>query len=353
MDIDAAWEEYLENGNINENIKLDDNNNYIVPKASELYISTKTKILYLNNSINLNEIFWNINIINFDNHIEGVIKKQIKLISSNKEELDDIKEKIKKYEFYTEHIITHIEQTQSDSIIYKDVRKISIGISQKDILSYRCKQKSAFYNCFVIILRLYDDDNKIFKEIHCKIFNTGKIEIPGVQNNNIFIKSCNFIINLLNNLSNIDYKIMFEKTETILINSNFHCGFYINRQKLFNIMRRNYNLNASYDPCSYPGIQCVYYYDNINKISITNNELIIDNIKKNKDIQKVSFMIFRTGSILIVGKCSEDVLKIVYEYVKDILISEYSEIMTRNIDKNIQKEDKISSKIRKKTIYIK
>ncbi len=329
MDIDAAWEEYLENGNINENIKLDDNNNYIVPKASELYISTKTKILYLNNSINLNEIFWNINIINFDNHIEGVIKKQIKLISSNKEELDDIKEKIKKYEFYTEHIITHIEQTQSDSIIYKDVRKISIGISQKDILSYRCKQKSAFYNCFVIILRLYDDDNKIFKEIHCKIFNTGKIEIPGVQNNNIFIKSCNFIINLLNNLSNIDYKIMFEKTETILINSNFHCGFYINRQKLFNIMRRNYNLNASYDPCSYPGIQCKYYIENL----------------------QISFMIFRTGSILIVGKCEDDIIFKTYEFIKKILHDNYHEIKELYDNENIKIKDKVL-KPRKKIIYI-
>ena len=29
-------------------------------------------------------------------------------------------------------------------------------------------------------------------------------------------------------------------------------------------------------------------------------------------------MIFRTGSILIVGKCSEDILRLVYEYIKKI-----------------------------------
>jgi len=64
-------------------------------------------------------------------------------------------------------------------------------------------------------------------------------------------------------------------------------------------------------------------------------------------------MIFRTGSILIVGKCSEDVLRIVYEYVKTILISEYKEIMTKIIDRSLQKEQKHVCKTRKRVIYIK
>ena len=64
-------------------------------------------------------------------------------------------------------------------------------------------------------------------------------------------------------------------------------------------------------------------------------------------------MIFRTGSILIVGKCGEDVLKIVYEYVKNILITEYKEIMTKIIDKSEEKEQKHISKTRRKMIYIK
>ena len=47
----------------------------------------------------------------------------------------------------------------------------------KDILSYRGKKRGAFYNCFVIILRIKIDN--AFQEIHVKIFNTGKMEIPG------------------------------------------------------------------------------------------------------------------------------------------------------------------------------
>ena len=62
-------------------------------------------------------------------------------------------------------------------------------------------------------------------------------------------------------------------------------------------------------------------------------------------------MIFRTGSILIVGKCSEDVLRIVYEYVKNILMSEYEEIMTSDI--TALNEKTVKTKLRKKIIYMK
>ena len=60
-------------------------------------------------------------------------------------------------------------------------------------------------------------------------------------------------------------------------------------------------------------------------------------------------MIFRTGSILIVGKCNEFVLKIIYEYVKNILLTEYNKIYNEGL---IKKEIKIQ-KLKKKFIYIK
>jgi hypothetical protein len=46
-----------------------------------------------------------------------------------------------------------------------------------------------------------------------------------------------------------------------LINSNFNCGFFINREALYDILKFKYNLQSIYDPCSYPGIQCKFYYN--------------------------------------------------------------------------------------------
>ena len=57
------------------------------PKASNIYISTKTKIAYLNTEIDLKEIFWNIGVIPYATPSTGVIKKQMKFNSTTQEEL--------------------------------------------------------------------------------------------------------------------------------------------------------------------------------------------------------------------------------------------------------------------------
>ena len=57
----------------------------VVP--SELYISTKTKIIYLNQKIDLNETFWKIPVMHYGTRSNCVIKKQIKLQSFSNEEL--------------------------------------------------------------------------------------------------------------------------------------------------------------------------------------------------------------------------------------------------------------------------
>ena len=88
---------------------------------------------------------------------------------------------------------------------------------------------------------------------------------------------------------------------------------------------------------------CKYYY-NIKSDKQTGIEPI--------DISNcytVSFMIFRTGSILIVGKCTEEVLYIIYEFIVDILAKEYRDIFD---DTKIINKVNVKKKIRKKNIII-
>ena len=123
------------------------------PKPSNIYISTKTKIAYLNTPIDLKQIFWEIPVIPYAKPSNGVIKKQMKFNSNTNEELLFIQEKLKSETYFEEHIITHIDNP-AGRIKFKDTRKVSIGVSKKDLMSYRCKKKSAFYNCFVLIARI-------------------------------------------------------------------------------------------------------------------------------------------------------------------------------------------------------
>ena len=55
-------------------------------------ISTKTKIIYLNKEINLNELFWKLQLIDYMDLKEGILKKQIKYNFNSKEEIQEIDE---------------------------------------------------------------------------------------------------------------------------------------------------------------------------------------------------------------------------------------------------------------------
>jgi hypothetical protein len=67
-------------------------------------------------------------------------------------------------------------------------------------------------------------------------------------------------------------------------------------------------------------------------------------------------MVFRTGSVLIVGRCDENVLYIIYDFLKNILANEYKNIFQKNVkivDENgveLVKDKK--KKMRRKTITI-
>lgn len=338
-ELDLDWDNFINDND--EIIITEDNTNNrddIIPESTNIYISTKTKITYLNQYIDLISTFWKIPLLLYNENSEGVIKKQNKFNSLTKEEVSNINKELENYNNYLidNYEINHIDKIINDKITYKDVRKISIGICNKDITSYRSKKKSAFYNCFVLIIRI-KDEKECFKEIHVKIFNTGKIEIPGIQNNYLFYKTLDIIKNILSSIgiTNIDYKKNDDNSiidDTILINSNFHCGFLINRDKLYNILKFKYNINASFDPCSYPGIQCKYTYE------------------ENDNKTTISFMIFRTGSVLIVGKCKEDILNIIYNNIKIILKNEYKSVY--QVGQIVNDKKKNTKKIKKKTIYL-
>jgi len=324
-----------------------------VPASNDLYISTQTIISYLNTTVDLKTVFWQLPIIPYCLPQEGIVKKQIKFNSQTQEEVDEINTKKKPYAYVDEYIINHINNP-TGRIKFKDVRKISIGISKKDITSYRCKKKSAFYNCFVIILRLLHND--VYKEIHVKIFNTGKLEIPGIQNDAILQKVYILLVETLKPFISIPIKLSFiqSKTETVLINSNFNCGYYLKRDILNNLFKKKYNdkIRSSYDPCTYPGIQCEIYYNHDSEKNSILNALTIEGMKTTVNITKVSFMVFRTGSVLIVGKCSEEILRNIYELLCNIFTNEYALIHELNANKLISGGLKQTRNSRMKSIIV-
>jgi len=346
MDLNSEWLEFQNTKDSNNYKEVSTNNSVStikqenIPKCSDIYISTQTKIAFLNSTIDLYKIFWLLPVINYFNPIDGIIKKSIKINCNTKEEVKTLENKIAIQKNIEVNILSKVDNPNARKTKFKDIRKVDIGISKKDLISYRKKKKGAFYNCFAVILRI--KYKNIFKEIHVKIFNTGKLEIPGIQYDNLLILTLDKLITILKPLTDDTLSYNKLKISTVLINSNFTCGFYIDRFKLYELLKHKYGISSGYDPCSYPGIQSKFYYHPKN---------IIHNGVKTTDFDEgwtqISFMIFRTGSVLIVGNCDKQILYKIYDFLKYLLTQEYSKVCLKN---NTTKKKVSVKKIRKKTV---
>jgi hypothetical protein len=367
-DIDAEWNNYLTKQLLpNDKTTVNTCSNQIlqnemssksIPVCDDLYISTKTKVLFLNQEIAIDNVFWEIPIVEYWQPNEGVIKKQMKIVSKNEEDFNSYRKKLENVYYYNEHIIKQINNPTARRIKFKDERKITIGISKKDIMNCRGKIKNAFYNCFAMILRFRYEGN--FREIHVKIFNTGKLEIPGILNAKLLDIVKEMILNTLTPHINTPLHFLENSSEdNVLINSNFNCGFFINREKLYTILRsEKYGIETAYDPCSYPGVKCKFYFNHElgfdyelqnGKIIVNDRSMKMSELDENKKYTEVSFMIFRTGSCLIVGNCSEKILLFIFEFIKKILQTEYYNIHTANEEIAVKSK---KTKLRKKKINI-
>ena len=243
LPVDTAWENFNKHSYSHIMKRPNTNKILLFPKCSEIYISTKTKIVYLNQNIDLYGIFWEIPILMYQERKEGVLKKQMKINCLNDKDVTKLEKKvedIKKTDIYINvDVLKQVKPSRKTK--FKDTRKINIGLNAKDIISFRKKKKGAFYNCFVLILRILF--NNIYKEIHIKVFNTGKLEIPGIRDDKLLLKTLNLLVKVLqpyHEKKKLCYKS--DSIQTVLINSNFSCNYYINREILCKILKYKYHI---------------------------------------------------------------------------------------------------------------
>ena len=306
--------------------------------SGALYISTKTVIIYMNTKLNLEALFWECPIIDYFRVQQGVVKKQMKITSTSYAEIDAIEAKLGQYSYHNTKVIAHVNK--GDGALH-DVRKINIGMSKKDIsASSKYNQKGAFYNCFVVTLRVFMYER--FHEVHIKAFNSGNIEIPGIKDAALLDRTVEDFSALLRGLGIVFAEAAPFQRDTILINSNFYCGYDINRETLYRVLVDKYKITCWYDSCSYPGIQCKYYcYDDTTISAIRDDGDIqrkpgqkhrkhpqCKDVANKAKIYEVSFFVFRTGNVLIVGRCTERVLEKIYGFIRTVLEDECDKVKT-------------------------
>jgi len=347
----------------------------ILPSCGELVISTKTKCLYLSAPVPIEEVFWRVPILPYWMPATGVVKKQTKIICSSPEEYDAYQEKVAALDpaIFSEKVIKFVdnagyvpkempspedEARMSKTAVnrrklkYKNERKITIGMCKKDVLNVRRKEKQgAFYNCVAFTLRILYEG--MYYEFHAKIFNTGKIEVPGRMNHDMMEAIKTEIIRLLSPLLTTEVPLAFVSCKRgVLINSGFKCGFLVDRDKVHHLLKTKYGIETSYDSCSYQGVKSKFYFNHdkgFDKEQQTGRIDVLDQTKmKNLNVDKkyseVAFMIFRTGSCIIVGNCSKRVLYFIYEFIRDLLAREY-EVISMGLEEPVVAKQKKARKV--------
>ena len=358
----------------------------------DLHFSTRTQSMRVNCPLDIEHLFWNLPVIDYWKPEEGIVKKEMKQIVESKEDYELYEQrKARLFEdnpqiLFREKVSKHIDNPHARKKKFKDVRKVSIGIIKRDIINSKKRDKNAFSNCFVIYLRFFHDG--AFCENHVKVFNTGEMEIPGVHDYEVLETKIQSLLRrfftplihsspvkpaLITENSNISLNINLEpqipkeikfemnshlESKNVLINSDFNCGFYVDRKKVCQVVKgEKYGLDA-FIVGDYPGVKCKFYFKNHlpfdyekqnGKLDREDHVLSMKALSKSPKYTIVTFTLFRTGTCLISGSCSEKMIWFVFHFVCKLLREEYLVIRSCYEDPVVKNKN---HKLRKRIIKI-
>jgi len=290
--------------------KNNDNEFINVPEPTGLRISTMTAVASLSTPINL-----------------PVIGKYLKTCYD--EDPPNIKNKI-------------------EYMAHGDIKR---GVHPKG--NKKSKSKKPFYNQATVIIKL--DSNKF---VNVKIFVNGNLQVTGLKSISDGKLIFDSLINELNKTHGIMVKKneknenieVFEKAienpenivikdfEVMLINSDYFCGYKIERETLYKIMIKEYGLFSTFEPCIYPGVNIKYYWNSENR-DISFPGVCQCSTKcngkgdghGNGNCKKITISAFQSGNVIITGARNEEQIKITYNFINSIFKKYYSDLKKNDI----------------------
>lgn len=185
-----------------------------------------------------------------------------------------------------------------------------------------------FYNSITLIVRVNEGPTKnlnLEQKINVKLFKNGSLQMSGCKN----IDNVNTVLNkILMKLKQIKGKIENGEIKEInfiedqnkigiynfkidMIYCNYRISIQIDREKLHELLKKK-KVKCIYEPCSRA---CV-----IIKYTPTTD---------NVDNKEVSIFIFKKGNIIITGARSRAQVIEAYNYINNILITHYDEIIKK------------------------
>lgn len=184
------------------------------------------------------------------------------------------------------------------------------------------KPRKYFYNQLTIHIF---NKTKTNHRINVKIFNNGRIQMTGINNEYQGDETVKIIcheFNLKKNESIFDTEEdiqSIEELETVLINSDFDIGFPIDREALHrSVIECGYY--SSYEPCNYPGVNIKYYRNPLRQnFGICDCEKKCNGKGLNQTCKKITVAVFKSGKVIITGGRDKSDISVAHKFITEFI----------------------------------
>ena len=206
------------------------------------------------------------------------------------------------------------------------------GARLKKISEKKKMKKKIFQNQATLILKISPT-----RHANVKIFRNGKVQMTGLKNIEDGHVAAHMLVDLLRPLKNDDNgaishpdQMAVTDFKIVLINTDFHAQFQIQRVALHDIIENHYGLFCKYEPCIYPGVDTKFYWNK----AYPQDGLCHCQIKCNGkgyghgegDCKRITIATFQSGSIIITGARSMEQVYAARTFILRILSDHYNDV---------------------------
>jgi hypothetical protein len=210
-----------------------------------------------------------------------------------------------------------------------------IGQSHRDALTKRKISSKSFFNQSTLVLRRPNPAAPGWKEVNLKLFANGSVQMTGISSEEFAIDTLNWLIAETKNLPRSPWGgepsvVNFNKQ---LINSDFSVGCHLRRDRLHEIITREYSIFSILESTIYQGVNTKYYYneagDKTRPGQCTCKEFCQGQGDGSGEGQckRITISFFQTGNIIITGARHMKQINEAYEFVKEFLVRHAADII--------------------------
>ena len=222
-----------------------------------------------------------------------------------------------------------------EGILKFEHRDQVVGQSHRDALTKRKISSKCFFNQSTLVVRRKHPTAPGWKEVNLKLFANGSVQMTGIASEEFGIETLNWLIAEVEKLERSPWGgkpsvVNFNKQ---LINSDFSVGCHLRRDKLHEIITRQYSIFSILESTIYQGVNTKYYYnetgDKTKPGQCSCKEFCQGQGQGNGEGQckRITISFFQTGNIIITGARHMKQINEAYDFVKQFLVRHAAEII--------------------------